>query len=271
MRKFVAGVVAAFAVFGAMGAQAAQFTIPADVWIGDNRFGASYFGPGYTSGNSYLGTFGRGGGTYPFYGLLSNAGNLTITRRTEAFQDLNLYRLVDTFTNNTSAPITRELGFQAYIYTPNNLGYTVHQEKGLYVTCTNAGQGLCDGPPVAAHISGNVGASRYFVDNTRYIALFNVTINPGESISLLNYAFLARETNDPRPPAPSDVPLAINRGKELLANPYLDGLSTAERARVVNWDFSKLPTPGPVPEPAMIGLLGLAAVAIGVLRRRKTA
>jgi hypothetical protein len=97
-----------------------------------------------------------------------------------------------------------------------------------------------------------------------------LTLLPGQSVSTMSFAFLARSlTRNPTTQA-ADEALAVSAAQALVANPFFDGLSPDERARIANFGPG-VTIPAPVtttPEPGTwallgTGLRGLAATARG--------
>jgi hypothetical protein len=222
--------------------------------------GTVYSGPGFGA----FGSVSDGGrDAFDSYGYYPNAlaAGLTQTRLVEAFTARNLYRFFDTFTNTTSDAISTTLVFSG------NLGSDAatleeYGAGGLIVSCQSGAIG-CASDPVVASIAGNNGLGHQLLNGDDYFASFDVTIAAGASISLLNFAFVASEDTGTQA---SDVTLAIATGQSLVANPFLDGLSTQQIAQIANYDFG---TPG-VPEPAawvmMISGFGMAGA---MLRRQR--
>lgn len=245
-------------------AQAAQFQAGADIFTGTG-FGASYTGRGgqVQPSGQWLGAIQDGGAdTFDNFGFYnSGVGALTLTRQVELLNG-NLYRFFDTFTNTSAARIQTTVNFFG------NLGsdgdeLVSYAKGGLMVSCQDDGAGACTDDAVIALVAGNNGLAQQTITPDRYNVRFALDVAAGQSVSLLNYAFLARDENGP---TLADVALAAATGQSLLANARTEGLTGAQLGRVVNFSA------GALPEPAtwlmMIVGFGLAGVA---LRRRRPA
>lgn len=267
-------------MFAAVGlAQAGQYTIPLDVYTSNGwTTGASYVGAGGdagTGGPSPAGAMQDGGyDATDGMGYLANVGALTATRRTEAFQSMNLYRWVDTFTNNTSSTVSQTVSWWGNLGSDGS--QTTYLGAGPGRAIINVDNGFGSGAPgydpVGAYVFGNnafansnMNASWYCSPNTGWGCSDNIsiatslTLNPGQSISLLTFAFYARDLTN----RSGDIALAVNMAATLGANPYLEGLTQAERSRIINWGPASQ-----VPEPASLMLLGLGLLGLGLSRRR---
>lgn len=243
-------------------AQAAQFQASGGVFNGTD-FGNSYVGAGGFAdlSNQALGEV-VDGGSYAFdaFGFYnSGVGSLNQSRQVELLGG-NVYRFFDTFTNNSAAPVTTTLNFFG------NLGsdgdeLVSHNSQGLIVSCTDGGAGSCVDQPVLALVSGNNGLGQAALTPDRYNVRYTVSLAPGQSLSLLNFAFLASDVDGP---TVADQQLAASTGLSLLAAPRLEGLSQQQIASIANYDIS------PVPEPATWGLAlaGLCGLAMRVRRSR---
>ena len=249
-------------------AYAQQFEAVPDIESDDGE-GFSYFGDDPRLG------FSNDGGSDAFddYGFLSGVRNLTVFRQTELFQSQNLFRFYDTFTNNTNAIIRTTINFSGELGSDSDTEI-VASEDGLLVTCQGVDDGFgCESDPVIAHVFSNKGFGLATVggedDSDPYNALFRLVLNPGQSASLLNFAFLASEEAGT---SAADIDLAISRGAQLQANPFVTGLSAEQRARIVNFDVPAIAAA--VPEPAswamMIGGFGMVGDSLRRTRRRAT-
>ncbi|SNT22858.1 PEP-CTERM protein-sorting domain-containing protein [Noviherbaspirillum humi] len=260
-------------LLGAGSVHATQFSIQGSDVVTNSGYGFSYSGDGGNPTNSVndaRGSVGDGGyDAFDGMGYLSNTGSLSVTRRTEAFQSLNLYRWFDTFTNNTGSTITQTINWWG------NLGSDGYQTTyagpgSSFINVDNNGY-----DPVGAYIYGNntfastsMNSSWYCGPEGQWSCYDNVnisttlTLDAGQSASLLNFVFLARDNND----RSGDVALATNTAANLVANPYLDGLNQDERSRILNWGGM----PSEVPEPGTAALLGLGLFGFMMSRRRKS-
>lgn len=244
---------------------AQQFQALPDIYTSNFNLGSSYRGP--ASEGSYIGAVSDGGyDAFDTYGYwIGSLSGLTLDRRTELLSD-NTYRFFDTFTNNTGASVGANLNFYG------NLGSDTYERSifstaGLKVSCQQLTSTSCSYDPVLALVSGNNGLASDAISNGGFNARYNVSVGAGQSISIVNFAFLARSLNGDNPTT-ADEALAISTGQALLNAPRLEGLTSAEQARIVN--FNLAPITSAVPEPAswamMIGGIGVVG---GSMRRRR--
>ncbi|WP_028966445.1 PEPxxWA-CTERM sorting domain-containing protein [Sphingomonas phyllosphaerae] len=253
--------IAASALLAAGTAEAQQFDASPGIFTGSG-YAASYNGPGgnVQPSNKALGSvWGGGADTFDAFGWYNTGtGGLALTRQVELLSG-NTFRFFDTFTNNGSNVPNVTVNFFG------NLGsdgdeLVSYDQGGLIVSCEDDGAGACTDDAVIALVSGNNGLGKAAITPDRYNASYLLNVLPGQSVSLLNYAFLARDVNGP---TADDVALATSTGQALLAAPRLEGLSDAQVARIVNFA-------APVPEPktwAMM-LAGFALVGVALRRRR---
>ena len=249
-------------------AHAAQFQAPADLQGGvATPYGQIAAGPA----NGTFGASADGGfDAFDNYGYFTSdaPGGLTVLRQAEFFADKNLYRWYDSFTNATGSTITTTVRFSGDLGSDSGTSVRLN-ESGLLVTCQGA---VCSSDPVVAAVFSNNGSGATSLtpgshsSNDRYNADFTLTVLPGQTVSLVNFAFVARDVNGT---TAADETLAIDTARALKLNPYFDGLTAAQRASIVNFNVDA--TPG-VPEPAtwamMIGGFGVAGIAARRRRRR---
>ena len=255
-RSFFAAM--AIALGGTGAAEAQQFTTTTDVF-GAQGYVSSYTGAG--APNSARGAVGDGGrDAFDGYGYYTQFGGLTLNRQTEAFAGQNLYRFFDTFTNKTAQAVTQTVTFYGNL---GSDGRTRIQSSGAGYVVTCEAVNSCGGDPVVAGIYGNNGLGERTLNGEHYYVNFTLTLDAGESASLLNYAFLASSLSGTNA---SDVTLATDRAQALLSNPMLDGFTDRQLHQIVNFDLG---LPAAVPEPSswafMIGGFGMVGAS---LRRR---
>lgn len=242
-------------------ADATQFVIVPDI-IGGTGTPPSYKGPSVQGGN--LGVVNDGGrDAFDGFGFYNATGGLAFSRQTEAFMDQNLFRFFDTFTNTSSERVVQTVTFYGNLGSDGRTRQ-VAGGSGYSVTCEYVT--ACAADPVVATIYGNNNLGVQTL-NGEYLSIdFTLTLDPGQSASLLNFAFLASDTNGTNA---SDVALAIERAHQLVANPMLAGLTDEQLRRVANFDLG-LPAAA-VPEPASWALMiGGFAVVGSAMRRRQT-
>lgn len=253
--------VAAAAVLLPLAAQAQQFQAGAGAFDGSG-YGSHYSGPGGFTPlyNQALGQVVDGGnGAFDAFGFYNaGVGNLGQQRQVELLSG-NLFRFFDTFTNNGSSTVSTTLNFFG------NLGsdgdeLVSHVSSGLIVSCEDDGFGACGSDPVLALVSGNNGLGQAAITPDRYNVRFDITLAPGQSLSLLNYAFLASEVNGP---TAADLSLALSTGQQLQSQLWLQGLSRQQIDGIANFTLS------PVPEPSTwaMALVGLGLLGWKVRRR----
>jgi hypothetical protein len=251
---------AALAVLLAGGAHAGQFTAAADV----NGSGTSYVGPGYnfsTAGYSADG----GHDAFDGYGYYSfDPGVLSLQRQTELLSGTNTYRFFDTFTNLTGLDLTTAVVFYGNLGS-DSATQTYAAQPGLLVTCEGDASVCSTGghDPIVASVAGNNGLAVQHLTTDNYTATFQLSFAPGQSLSLLNFAFLARDDGGV---SNSDMALALTTGQSLLASPNLTGLTADQQGRIANWSATAA-----VPEPSSWAMMILGVAGLGATLRRRTA
>ncbi|KTT73709.1 PEPxxWA-CTERM sorting domain-containing protein [Sphingomonas endophytica] len=257
-------IIATAALVAAGSADAQQFRASADIFTGSG-YAASYTGPGGTvsPSNRALGSvWGGGAETFDAFGWYNTGtGGLKLDRQVDLLSG-NTFRFFDTFTNTGSSAASVTVNFFG------NLGsdgdeLVSYAKDGLFVSCEDDGAGACTDDAVVALVSGNNGMARAAITPDRYNASYLLNVAAGQSVSLVNFAFLARDVNGP---TADDVALATSTGQALLAAPRYEGLSRDQVARVVNFT-------SPVPEPAtwLTMILGFGVVGAAIRRRRVAA
>lgn len=243
-------------------AQAASFQASADIFTG-NGFAGRYVGSGgqvQPSGQWLGGVQGGGAGTFDNFGFYNRGvGALTQTRQVELLSG-NLFRFLDTFTNNTGARIRTTVNFFGNLGSDGDELVSTNA-GGLMVSCQDDGDGHCTEDAVVALVAGNNGLARQAITPDRYTASFDLDVAAGQSVSLLNFAFLARAVDGP---TAGDVTLATDTGRALLQSARVEGLTEAQRASIVNFSASALPEPASW----VMMILGFG-LAGGMLRRRR--
>lgn len=249
-------VAAAAALAFATTVQAAQIQAAGGIFDG-TAYGARYAGPGGATpmANQPLGAVYDGGnGAFDVFGFYNQGtAGLSQARQVDLLSG-NVFRFFDTFTNAGSQSVTTTLNFFGNLGSDGDERVSTAQ-GGLFVTCQDDGGGTCTEDPVLALVSGNNGLGRGAITPDRYNVGYTVTLAPGQSLSLLNFAFLA---SDVAGPTVDDVALAFDTGRSLLSAPRLEGLSAEQVARIANFATA-------VPEP---GSLALALTGLGLLGRR---
>jgi len=243
-----------------LAAQAAQAPATAGIFDG-NDYVSHYTGPGGQTAltNQALGEVVDGGnGAFDAFGFYNSGVNgLGQTRQVDLLSG-NVFRFFDTFTNTGATTVSTTLNFFG------NLGsdgdeLVSRQQSGLIVSCENSGAGSCGNDPVLALVSGNNGLGHAAITPDRYNVSYAISLNPGQSLSLLHFAFLARDENGP---TADDVTLADTTGQALLTAPRLEGLSAEQASSIANYTLA------PVPEPATWAMAALGLLVVGGRLRR---
>jgi len=259
MRISVAVIAATIAAAWSGSAQAAQYVMTPDI-IGPSGYVTAYTGPG-TQGNTN-GAIGDGGrDAFDGYGYFTQLGGLTLNRQTETFVDQNLVRFFDTLVNTSTETITRTVTFYGNL---GSDGSTAMQARGpgYLTTCQGSGSVCSADPVVSAVYSGN-GLGNQRLEGENYYVDYQLTLAPGESASLLNFAFLTSESTGTQR---SDVVLGSEWAVAARSNPFITGLSDGQLASVRNFDFN---VTAAVPEPQTWVMMLAGFGFIGATMRRK--
>jgi hypothetical protein len=250
-------VAAAAACAFSTAAHAAQIQATGGIFDGA-AYGSSYRGPGGGApmSNQPLGAVVDGGnGAFNQFGFYNQGtAGLSQTRQVDLLSG-NVFRFFDTFTNTGTQALSTTLNFFGNLGSDGDeLASTT--QGGLIVTCQDDGNGACTEDPVLALVSGGNGLGRAAITPQRYDVSYAVTLAPGASLSLLNFAFLARDVAGP---TAADLALAFDTGRSLLSAPRLDGLRAQQIAGIANFSLQAVPEPGS---------LALALVGLGLLGGR---
>ena len=245
-------------------AMAQQFQAAPDSIFDGQGYGSSYAGAGGTTGLSgeWLGAVVDGGrGAFDAFGFYNGGTEQLQQVRQVSLLSGNVFRFFDTFTNHGSSSVTTTLNFFG------NLGsdgdeLVSHASGGLVVSCMDGGDGQCADQPVLALVAGNNGLATAGIRPNYYNASFTVTLQAGQSLSLLNFAFLA---SDLAGTAAADQQLALSTGQLLLRAPRLEGLSAAQVASIANYNLAPVPEPGTW----LMALAGLGVVGLRLRRRSR--
>ncbi len=241
----------AFLVVGVAGfgvgqsvAHGQQFEIrPNDIVIGELfERGPSYNGPHNGPGN-YQGAVSDGGFNafdtwmYP----QTEFGGLSLNRRVDTLSAINTYRHIETYSNTTAGTLSVPLDMFG------GLGFggadVILRDDAFAGVSTD--RLSFSSMPVIGFMNGNNGWTAANIVRARdgnSVALnYTLTIEPGQSVSLMWATFLARDISN----RSGDVALAQNTVSAMLADPMgtglYAGLSTGEIGAIVNWS---VPAPG---------------------------
>jgi len=263
MRYLLTAVMALLLCVGA--AQAAQFTIASDISSGDGSYYAGSDAGVYVSDGGH--------DAFDHFGMVSNLGTLSLHRQVEALSDKNIYRFLDTYTNRTGGWVQQAVQFSGDLGSDSWTAVDLNSPfRGVsYQTYSSSYD------PVVAVVNGNnawaeANMLKSYTNNDDFAEEITIGLNPGESLSVLNLAFLAYEEPSNVANRPSDIELAKSRSLELVTDPYIDGLTEEQVAGIVNFSFGEDPgdlRPPSVPEPSTFILLGAGLAGLLVMRRRK--
>ncbi len=196
---------------------------------------------------------------------VSGFSGLSISRRIDTLGSIQTYRVLDSFTNNTVSTISTTVTWAT------NLGsdggeFVVTEGSPRAITFEDfsapSGSPVGDYDPVLAFTFGNnaftLANGVGDVSPNAFDLDFDLTIEAGETVSILQYATLIKDDTD----RSGDVALATLRSDDLISSPDLSGLSAGQVATIANFSA--------IPEPSMIAVFGLGLVGLGFARRRKT-
>ena len=238
-----------------------QFSIsPNEVYDGINfTFGNSYIGP--STGSDSAGAVLDGGydAFDGWYDYDNTFGGLSLNRRTETLSSINVYRAIDTFTNNTADALSVPIRLIGNLGSDG--GEVFLQNNGYSSITHDSFLEFNFGDPIVGYMNGNnawtLGNIVRMLSGDYIYTDFTLTLQPGESISLMFATFLARDITD----RSGDAALALSTVNGMLADPMGTGLYTgltqSEINSIVNW----------VPSPSAVALLGIGGLAS--LRRRR--
>ena len=259
--------------------QVIEFDVCTSLGCNDNTVNGTYFGPGEDSqltGNSSaiggvseasatddLSGANTASDTYDGYGALYGVpdgeepddsgyalvfNGLTSQRQTETYATVtalpnNSIRWVDSFTNNTAAPVDFRLAFGG------NLGSDSDTETvssgATYVVTGDSGDG---NDPIIAHIYGNnafAEGATVQVENSFYITHQEVTVAPGETITFLhaNILYYSVDRTENRDAAYlADAALAASGAEFFINSPVFAGMSASQIATLINWNMTATET-----------------------------
>ena len=239
---------------------ASQFTTPLDVCLNLNcsSFGAGYTGP--NAGTGVLDTRGAisdgGMDAFDFFGYVTNLGPLTLNRRVDAMPSENTYRFLDTYTNPTDSLVSQMILFRG------NLAHNGNHTILLQTPFLTVDKDNTNRIPTVAMVNGNNAWAQNNMSvsysGREYILAIQLSLAPGQSVNILNFAFLAFDTGTVRNVA-GDSALAQSFGQHLVGVPDYSGLSAQDINKIVNF----------TPEPATVGLVALGISLAFTLRRRR--
>ncbi|BBM84201.1 hypothetical protein UABAM_02557 [Candidatus Uabimicrobium amorphum] len=213
-----------------------QFTIDQDdIFVSSGQTTSSYTGP--VPRNTRVGSVIDGGldafDFYGFWGFLNRG--LSLERQVDTLTSDNVYRFVDTFTNTSESSISETIRFVGRLGSNSSEKIALNQ-AGIIVSFDDPdNNNIPQSDPVIAHIFGNnpfLSSMNANIADSFFDNRVDLVLNPGESITIMHMAFLARDLQN----RVEDVNLAITQGLALQANPIFTGLSSAQINSIVNFD-----------------------------------
>jgi hypothetical protein len=173
----------------------------------------------------------------------------------DALTSENTYRFLDTYTNPTNAAVSQTVFFAGNLANNGNHAILL-QNPFLTVDKDNT-----DRIPTVAMVNGNDAWAQNNMSvsysGREYILAIQLSLAPGQSVNILNFAFLAFDTGTVRNVA-GDSALAQSFGQHLVNVPDYSGLSAQDINKIVNF----------TPEPATVGLVAFGLALSLTLRRR---
>jgi len=253
---------AALLAMSVPGAFATQFTSLFDVCLNANcsSYGASYTGSNPGTGVADVRGAVQDGGmdAFDFFGYVNNLGPLTLTRRVDALPGLNTYRFLDTYTNPTGSTVSQTVLFEG------NLAHNGNHTLLLQTPFVTVDKDNTNRIPTVAMVNGNDEWAKNNMsvsyNGREYILAIHLSLDPGQSVNILNFAFLAFDTGTVRNVA-GDSALALSVGQGLVGATNYSGLSQQDISKIVNF----------TPEPATAGLVAFGVgIAAFIQKRRRT-
>lgn len=267
MKHIVATLATTLAALTCSLAQAAPFSISRDI-VGPTpaNSGNHYVGAN-TGANDSRGAVSDGGfdAFDGWFLYTSTLGGLTLNRDVSALQNINTYRWLDTFTNNTNARISTTVRLYGNYGSDGNENFVassnfmrVSRDSYSYDPMIGAVWG--NNAWAASNMAFSYRPNDFFLD-------INLSLNAGESAGLLLFTQLSRPDdsgNFYNAVTSGTQAAAIAGANNLVNNPYLNGLTQAQQNSIVNFR-----TATTVPEPASLALVGLALAGVAVTRRKR--